>query len=120
MRWATITPSKDLLLFWEYWNGKRWAVIKDITPSDYKFSSSNKVTFTCPTDIASTVFNDQKSYWIRVRILKGDYGKEIFKTAGKDAKGKGYVQKGELGTRQIKVPKISELTINYVLKLSTL
>lgn len=95
-------------------------MIQDIAPSDYKFSSSNKVIFTCPTDIASTVVNGQKSYWIGARILKGDYGKEIFKTARKDAKGKGYVQKGELDTSQIKAPKISKLTINYVLKLSTL
>ena len=109
------TPSDDLLLSWEYWNGKGWVVIKDITPSNYKFNSSNGVSFTCPIDIESTKINGQESYWIRVRIISGDYGKEKFKTMWERDPEGNWVQKGELDTTHIRAPKVSKLTITYVL-----
>lgn len=81
-------PSSDLELSWEYWNGKGWVVIGNVNDStdNFSFSSnSNTIVFTCPTNIDKATVNGQENYWIRGRIVHGDYGKVEFveKTAFK-------------------------------------
>lgn len=64
------------ILSWEYWNGKSWRVLQ-VTDNTDRFSKSEKITFTCPQDIEKIKVNGEEKYWIRVRIIDGDYGKEI-------------------------------------------
>jgi len=68
-------------LSWEYWNGKGWVVISEnfayntnAFTSDGKQSQSGAVIFSCPEDIESTNVNNQDNYWVRVRLVGGDYG----------------------------------------------
>ncbi len=73
-------------LSWEYWNGKGWDSIKDLidttgnliledAPNDNEL---NKIFFCCPEDMAPTIVNGQDNFWIRVRIINGDYGREKY------------------------------------------
>ena len=78
-----IQPQHDLILSWEYWNGKGWQVIEDINgfkgqenEEEFKFESNGGVQFTCLQDFQTTEINGQKNYWVRVRIISGGYGKE--------------------------------------------
>ena len=76
----------DVLLSWEYWNGKGWSVIEDI--KGYKgqvedtkvtqFYASGQIVFTCPDDIEKTMVSGQENYWIRIRLIHGGYGKVEF------------------------------------------
>jgi len=68
-------------LSWEYWNGKGWVVISEnFAYNTNAFTSGKKqsliktVIFSCPDDIESTNVNNQDNYWIRVRLVGGDYG----------------------------------------------
>jgi hypothetical protein len=74
-------------LSWEYWDGKGWKVIQDLTDNTDKLTAGNgdwkTVEFTCPPDIEKIEVAGQESQWIRVRIVSGDYGKELYKKGGK-------------------------------------
>ncbi len=71
---TALTPS----LSWEYWNKKGWMVLKGIKDETANLLKSGKITFVLPEDIDETEIAGQKNYWIRVRIVGGDYGKETF------------------------------------------
>lgn len=90
----------DPLLSWEFWNGKGWKTIKGVNDTTNKLRGGT-VSFICPNDIEPAVINGHKNYWIRVRIIGGDYGKEI------EIVGNG-VQKGT-----VTPPKIYNLLIGY-------
>lgn len=83
-------PSKDLALEWEFWSGRSWQTFgrsgpgaKDV-PVDSKFTDGSKaftvegdVTFTCP-NVGTAVVGGEKRRFIRVRIVQGNYGVEVF------------------------------------------
>jgi hypothetical protein len=93
---AVDTPdSANIVLLWEFWNGKSWKTIAKTSPKGvsssegepevkYKFKDStnaftikeeNEVSFTCPKIEASEI-NGEKNHWVRVRIIGGNYGIE--------------------------------------------
>lgn len=62
-------------LSWEYWNGKGWNNIPNITDNTANFTvSGGDVLFACPQDIMPVKVNGQENYWLRVRIVEGNYG----------------------------------------------
>ena len=70
--------SLNPTLSWEYWNKKGWVVLQGLEDQTSNLLNSGKITFKVPEDIAETEVSGQKSYWIRVRLVGGDYGKETF------------------------------------------
>lgn len=105
MREARLTrvSGEELTLSWEYWNGKGWVGLQDLeTEKTDGFPES--LTFVCPPDLAMTSVNGQENYWIRVRIISGDFGKER------------YVEKNgawSVDASQINPPVLSTITITY-------
>ncbi|MBD1887670.1 baseplate J/gp47 family protein [Microcoleus vaginatus] len=65
---------------WETWDGSKWQEMKkESTPSTPgNFTQSGEVTFDLSSEIAEGIVNGETSYWIRARIVKGDYGKPAF------------------------------------------
>jgi hypothetical protein len=74
-----INPSPDLKIEWEVWNGQGWQSLKDSSFSDktQAFSKSEDIQFTLPTSITSTTVNGEKNYWLRARIIQGNYGTQV-------------------------------------------
>jgi hypothetical protein len=78
------TPSTDLKLSWELWNGSAWIVLGTSAPGappagafpdgTRAFTRSGTVSFAIPATPAATVVNGIAGYWLRVRIIGGDYG----------------------------------------------
>lgn len=81
--------SEDLQLLWEYWNGKKWVEIGTALPTTTgrgkedrrEFEDKTKAltetgstSFVVPGDIAALAIEDEENFWIRVRIVKGNYG----------------------------------------------
>jgi hypothetical protein len=103
--------DNEPVLSWEYWDGKGWKVIKKLkgfkldeqtdNGYEFKFLESGGVEFTCPEDIDAVKVAGQENYWIRVRIISGDYGREL------DYDGKNWVP------GQINPPIIGKITISY-------
>jgi hypothetical protein len=75
-------PEEDLALSWEYWDGNGWTLIKDLTDNTCGATSNltfgGEISFECPGDMELTSVVGQENYWIRVRIVSGDYGREKF------------------------------------------
>jgi hypothetical protein len=84
-------PSDQLILAYEYWDGKRWRHIgrssaRGVLPGagdeigfhdDTKaLSQSGIVSFRRPKDMEPIEINSVTKRWIRARIEKGDYGEQ--------------------------------------------
>jgi phage-related baseplate assembly protein len=81
-------PNEQLLLKYEYWNGKYWSVLGESTIKGIKgdttlhefidttnaFSKSGQVMFQRPSDMVPVDVNGHEHYWVRVRIAAGDFG----------------------------------------------
>ena len=64
-------------LSWEYFNGKGWVHLA-LTDATKNLLVPGLVTFTLPDDVAKTEVAGQENFWIRARIVGGDYGRELF------------------------------------------
>lgn len=74
-------PDEGVLvptLSWEYWNSKGWIAIEGIEDGTNNLLKTGRIAFTLPWDIDETTVSGQKNFWIRARIIGGDYGKETF------------------------------------------
>jgi hypothetical protein len=74
--------NQTLRLSWEYGTRSGWKVIEGLKAENeksgyYKFWQSGGVSFKCPADIEPVIVGGQENYWVRVRIIDGDYGKEL-------------------------------------------
>lgn len=71
---------------WEYWNGKSWNFIqfpeetdKQILNFTKREDSLHEITFICPKDLEPTTINGEEQYWLRIRLIDGDYGREVLR-----------------------------------------
>jgi predicted phage baseplate assembly protein len=84
-------PSDQLVLAFEYWDGKRWrhlgrSASRGVLPGagdeigfhdDTKaLSQSGNISFRRPRDMDSLELNGVTKRWMRIRIEKGDYGEQ--------------------------------------------
>lgn len=63
-------------LSWEYWNGRGWWTLGPVRDETQHLKMTGDVTFSVPTDIASSEWAGNTNYWIRARLIGGDYGRE--------------------------------------------
>jgi hypothetical protein len=114
---TTLTPT----LSWEYWNTKGWLVLKGLEDETKNLLKSGRISFYLPLDIEETEVAGQKSYWIRARIVGGDYGRETFALSHVVSSFK--VSELDRVTQQlisikdtIRPPVVNSLTISYVIE----
>jgi predicted phage baseplate assembly protein len=114
-------PSDQLVLAFEYWDGKRWRHLGRSAPrgalpgsgdelgfhDDTKaISQSGTVSFRRPKDMESLEINGQTKRWMRVRIEKGDYGEQGTYTLENEK----WVFKDD---RQLRPPALRSITLRY-------
>ncbi|HZJ66457.1 MAG TPA: putative baseplate assembly protein, partial [Kofleriaceae bacterium] len=113
--------SEQLVLAFEYWDGKRWRHLGRSAPrgalpgsgdelgfhDDTKaLSQSGVVSFRRPKDMDALEINGQNKRWIRVRIEKGDYGEQGTYTLENEK----WVFKDD---RQLRPPALRSITLRY-------
>jgi hypothetical protein len=100
--------NQTLRLSWEYGTRSGWKVIEGLKAENekngyYRFWQSGGVSLKCPADIEPVIVGGQENYWVRVRIIDGDYGKgPVYDPVN---------QKWLPGT--IEPPIINKITIHY-------
>jgi len=114
-------PSDQLVLAFEYWDGKRWRHLGRSAPrgalpgsgdelgfhDDTKaLSQSGTVSFRRPKDMEALDINGQTKRWIRIRIEKGDYGEQGTYTLENEK----WVFKDD---RQLRPPALRSITLRY-------
>ena len=75
--------TEDITLAWEYWDGNSWSRIENSSenvdhPENLNLAytmttASGELTFRCP-EVKEKEVNGSKNYWVRMRIIAGDYG----------------------------------------------
>lgn len=109
----------DPILSWEFWNGTGWVnlEVKDETADLIR---NGKVRFVVPEDIAPTEIAGQTKYWIRARLVGGNYGQVRFETkvvtAGTDGTETTFTAERKDFSRPPIVAKQGGLTITYQLR----
>jgi len=111
---TTLTPT----LSWEYWNSKGWAVLKGIDDNTLNLLKDGQITFDLPDNMDKTEITGQESYWIRARIVGGDYGKETYALETdiipyRESISKISTQKLASTKHTIRSPIVKSLTISY-------
>src|SRR5678815_1566452 len=113
--------SEQLVLAFEYWDGKRWRHLGRSAPrgalpgsgdelgfhNDTKaLSQSGVVSFRRPKDKNAHEINGQNKRWVRIRIEKGDYGEQGTYTLENEK----WVFKDD---RQLRPPALRSITLRY-------
>ncbi|WP_428268832.1 putative baseplate assembly protein [Haliangium sp.] len=114
-------PSEELVLAWEYFDGKRWQMLgrsnaRGILPGagdEFGFhdetralAQSGSVSFRRPKNMEPSEVNGEEARWLRVRIEKGDYGEAGNYTLDGDK----WVFKED---RPLRPPALKSLTFRY-------
>lgn len=103
------------VLSWEYWNNKGWVLIKGLKDETANLLKGGKITFELPEDIEAIEVAGQKSFWIRARLVSGDYGKETYSLL--QGSGDRTDKQQLMSTKNsIRPPIVDSLKISYSLK----
>lgn len=72
------TANLDIPFVWEIWDGAKWT---EFTPAPINttnnWRSDGSINITLPTTVKSTEVNDEANFWIRGRVNKSNFGKEL-------------------------------------------
>ena len=106
-----LTPS----LSWEYLTDTGWTVLKEIKDETSNLLTAGKVELRVPDDIVESKIAGKENYWIRARLIGGNYGEEIFITnknitSSSDAAS---TQLLNFTKTNIKPPIFEKITIEY-------
>jgi predicted phage baseplate assembly protein len=113
--------SPDLMVIYEYWNGRKWAELGRTSPmgvsgvqgqfnfldSTGAFTRNGALSFDRPTDMIETEVGGLKNFWIRARINSGNYGAP----GSYEMQGANWVFKED---RPLRPPCLKSLVFKYV------
>ena len=113
--------SPDLMVIWEYWNGRKWAELGKTSPmgvsgvqgtynfldSTSAFTRNGALSFDRPADMMETEVGGQKNFWVRARINSGNYGAP----GSYELVGQNWVFKED---RPLRPPCLKSLVFKYV------
>ena len=99
-------------LSWEYWNGKGWWILPITFDNTQDLKSTGTVRFTVPDDIASSDWAGKTNFWIRARLIGGDYGHEKV-TIKTTVNGNVTEQTIDRSTEGVHPPSVLKLEIFY-------
>ena len=105
-------------LSWEYWNGKGWWGLDVTLDETGHLKSTGALQFDVPDDIASSDWAGKTNFWIRARLIGGDYGKEKVTVTIKPLPSppnpaNSTEQTVDRSTEGIRPPSVINLTISY-------
>lgn len=104
--------SSNPELSWEYWNGTGWWKLDTDRDDTRNFKRTGVVEFKIPEDLRPTDWSGKTNYWIRARLIGGDYGREKV-TVHTQPDGNGTVQTVERSSEGIRAPEVLKLNISY-------
>ena len=108
-------PSEDLQLRWETWQGQQWVTIQ-VEDTSQNFSvgmnsspPGGEITFTLPAQVKPGEVNGITAYWVRVRIVRGNYGNPAHYEPLPDTSPTAY----QFVPADIQPPILSGMTVTY-------
>jgi uncharacterized phage protein gp47/JayE len=92
-------------LSWEYWNGNGWTQLTLETDETDNFQSPGSVGFTVPEDLSATTVSGHEDFWIRARLVSGNYGQPQYEVTADGSRGR-LVQRPD-------PPVFGDITLQY-------
>ena len=116
-RHELIDTASNPALSWEYWNGKGWWSL-DVSDATQRLARSGALSFVVPADIAESDWGGKTNYWIRTRLVGGDYGREevnVFTFPATDpvTQAVGTVQTVNRSTAKVRAPLVLGIQASY-------
>jgi hypothetical protein len=105
--------SSNPELSWEYWNGKGWWKLPVERDDTQNLKTTGSLKFTVPQDIASSDWAGKTNFWIRARLVGGDYGREKVTAKTTILPGGVTEQTIERSSEGIRAPLVVGLYISY-------
>jgi hypothetical protein len=108
-------------LSWEYWNGSGWWKLKLVGDQTANFQRSGMLAFKVPKDLQASEWAGKTNFWIRARLVGGDYGREIITAVSEqdvDPK-KTTRQKVVRDATEIHAPAVLHLSLHYTMPETT-
>lgn len=68
-----VRPDDNPKIAWEVSDGSQWHATST-TPANYAFTKSDEVKIRLPDPIGQTSVNGEQGYWLRARLVGGNYG----------------------------------------------
>ena len=105
---TTIQGYDGLQIVYEYSIGEgKWGTL-NVVDNTFNFTQAGNVAFDIPDNINKVIINAKEGYWVRAKIISGNYGEEETST----------YENGEVQTNQatLNPPILSSLNIKYSLK----
>jgi predicted phage baseplate assembly protein len=97
--------SGDPEISWEYWDGDGWSRLGLVADGTDSFREAGTVRFQVPPDLSTTSVSGHEDYWLRARLVGGNYGQPRYEIA----EGGG---RGELVERP-DPPQFGRVTLHY-------
>ncbi len=66
---------------WEYWNGDGWTQLEIAADETNNFQEKGVVSFEVPDDLDLTSVAGHENYWIRARLVEGNYGQPSYRVS---------------------------------------
>ena len=111
-----LKASNDLTIKWETWDGAVW---KEVQPSESKpgvakFTDTGSLTVTLPDTLAQRTVNGETGYWVRARIVLGNYGAPVTPQVTTKRDDKGNITSVDVTmTGGYGPPSLASLTLDY-------
>ena len=100
-------------LSWEYWSGKGWWKLPIKLDETLNLKSTGALQFKVPDDIASSDWAGKTSFWIRARLVGGDFGQPLVTVKTKTLPDGSTEQTVERSSAGIRAPSVVKLHISY-------
>lgn len=114
--WSHFRPndSSNPDLSWEYWNGTGWWTLPILADETRNLKISGNLRFRSPSDISQSDWSGKTNYWIRARLIGGDYGRENVTITQTDKKLQGITtQIIDRSQDGFSPPTVGRLTVTY-------
>lgn len=106
-------PSNPALA-WEYWDGSSWSHLPLKKDETQHLKSSGNVVFEIPAGLTKGEWGGKEDFWIRARLIGGDYGREVVSVTTSKPDGDGNTtQTYGRSTEGIRAPIVQQLLVTY-------
>ncbi|MEF8783982.1 MAG: baseplate J/gp47 family protein [Haloarculaceae archaeon] len=95
----------DPEISWEYWDGSGWSRLGLLADGTDRLREAGTVRFRVPDDLAATSVSGHEDYWIRARLVGGNYGQPRYEITEEG-------RRGEMIERP-SPPQFSRVTLHY-------
>ena len=114
--WTSLGPAQppNPALSWEYWNGTSWWALDHARLADRTANLlvDGIVSFDVPEDLTESDVGGRTNYWIRARLVGGDYGEAKMSVTTVPA-GEGSRQTVERDMSTIRPPYVTSLHVGF-------